>query len=404
MEKQAKKALIIGCGIGGAALALFLKRAGIEAEVYEARAEPEGFHLALASNGVAVLHELGLDRAVMAEGSAWTEGVTVTGKNRVLGTIATAGGGLKSVFIKRVPLGKIIADEAERQGITISRGKRLENIEVTGVGGVVATFQDGTQAHSDLLIGCDGAHSRTRQFVDPAFPSAVYSGLINGGGYTAGMVRTSAPETAYFVFCKRAFFGYHVSPTGYVYWFTNWPHEQEPARGAFERMTDAERREEMLSLYSGEMPIIREIIEKADESFPYFLSYTLPKQPSTWHRGPVALLGDAAHAISPSSGQGASMALEDAIVLAKCLRDIPDPERAFATYEHLRRERTTKTYDVGVRGDAGKHMVRPTQVWFRDLTAPIFLKLFANEKASAWIYSYRVEWEPTVEAVTDAAR
>ena len=107
-------------------------------------------------------------------------------------------------------------------------------------------------------------------------------------------------------------------------------------------MTDAERRQEMLSKYAGEMSIIREIIEKADETFPYFLSYTLPKQPSTWHRGPVVLIGDAAHAISPSSGQGASMALEDAMVLAKCLRDIADLEQALTTYEQLRRERTTK--------------------------------------------------------------
>ena len=92
------------------------------------------------------------------------------------------------------------------------------------------------------------------------------------------------------------------------------------------------------------------------------------------------------------------MALEDAVVLAKCLRDIPDLEQAFATYEHLRRERTTKIYALGVNGDRGKHMVRPVQVWFRDLMTPIFLKLFANEKASAWIYSYQVNWDEKVEA------
>ncbi len=398
MQNRSKKALIIGAGIGGTALALFLKRAGIEAEIYEAREKPEGYSLTLASNGLSVLQELGLDSAAMTEGSAVSNSITLTGKGKVLGKISMAGGGLKSVFIKRVPLGMIISDEAERQGITITRGKRLQNIEVTGQGGVVATFADGAQASGDLLIGCDGVHSQARHFVDPAFPGAVYTGLINSGGYTSGMNLSSPPETSYFVFCKRAFFGYHVSSTGYVYWFTNWPQEEEPAKGAFDGMTDAERRQQMLSKYSGELPIIQQIIQQADETFPYFLSYTLPKQPSTWYRGPVLLLGDAAHAISPSSGQGASMALEDAIVLAKCLRDIPKLEQAFATYEHLRRERTAKIYQLGVNGDRGKHMVRPMQVWFRDLTAPIFLKLFANEKASSWIYSYRVDWEMKVEA------
>lgn len=398
MQKQNKKALIIGAGIGGAALALFLKRAGIESEIYEAREKPEGFSLTLASNGVRVLQELGLDHTVMAEGSAVSNSITLTGKGKPLGEIAMAGDGLKSVFIKRVPLGMIISDEAERQGLKITRGKRLQNIEVTDQGGVVATFHDGTQARGDLLIGSDGVHSRTRQFVDPAFPGPIYTGLINSGGYTSGMKLTSAPETIQFVFGKRAFFGYHVSPTGYVYWFTNWPHEQEPARGEFDGMTDAQRRQEMLAKYAGELPIIKEIIEQADETFPYFLSYTLPKQPSIWHRGPVALLGDAAHAVSPSSGQGASMALEDAMVLAKCLRDIPDLEQAFTTYEHLRRERTMKIYKMGVNGDLGKHKVKPFDVWFRDLATPIFLKLFANEKASRWIYSYRVDWETPVTA------
>lgn len=404
MQKQQKKALIIGAGIGGAALALYLKRAGLEAEIYEAREKPEGFSLVLGSNGVRILHDLGLGQAVMTIGSALSDSVTMTGKGRVLGHIKMGGGGFKSVFIKRVSLNQIISDEVERQGIRINRGKKLQHVETTTQGGVLATFQDGTQARGDVLIGCDGVHSRTRQFVDPAFPSPVYTGLINCGGYTSGMKLSSPPETAHFIFGKRAFFGYHANPTtGFVYWFPNWAHEQEPAKGAFDGMTDGQRRQEMLALYTGELRIIQEIIQKADETFPYFLSYTLPKQPSTWHRGPVVLLGDAAHAISPSSGQGASMALEDAVVLAKCLRDIADLEQAFATYEHLRRERTTKIYELGVRGDAGKHMVQPFQVWLRDMMTPIFLKLFANEKASAWIYSYRVDWDRKVEAAGVAA-
>jgi 2-polyprenyl-6-methoxyphenol hydroxylase-like FAD-dependent oxidoreductase len=107
-------------------------------------------------------------------------------------------------------------------------------------------------------------------------------------------------------------------------------------------------------------------------------------------------MGDAAHAISTSSGQGASMALEDAIVLAKCLRDIPNVEEAFMAYEHMRRDRTTKMYEVGARGDSGKHLTRPMQQWFRDLTTPVFLKLFANPKTSDWMYTYRHDWETTI--------
>ena len=97
------------------------------------------------------------------------------------------------------------------------------------------------------------------------------------------------------------------------------------------------------------------------------------------------------------------MALEDAAVLARCLRDIPDLEQAFVTYEQLRRERTKKMFEVGERGDSGKFVTRPIQQWFRDLTTPIFLKLFANPKASDWMYSYRVDWDAPVPAHTPAS-
>jgi 2-polyprenyl-6-methoxyphenol hydroxylase-like FAD-dependent oxidoreductase len=167
LNHRKKKALIIGCGIAGPALALFLKRTGIEAEIYEARTSVEGFSLSLSSNGVAVLQELGLDGSVYAEGSDVSKWLMWNSKGKHLGGGVLAGGGLKSVFIKRVPLGKLLSDEAERQGIKIERGKKLQNIEVTSEGGVIATFKDGTSASGDLLIGSDGVHSRTRQIIDP---------------------------------------------------------------------------------------------------------------------------------------------------------------------------------------------------------------------------------------------
>ena len=61
-----------------------------------------------------------------------------------------------------------------------------------------------------------------------------------------------------------------------------------------------------------------------------------------WHRGRMVLVGDAAHAPSNSSGQGASLAIESAVQLARCLRDLPDSRRAFAAYERLRRTRVEK--------------------------------------------------------------
>lgn len=400
MNQQPRKAIIIGCGIAGPALALFLKQAGITAEIYEARTKPEGFSLSLSSNGVAVLKSLGLDSAVFAEGSPVASWTMSNEKGKHLGGGVLAGAGMKSAFIKRVPLGAILSEEAERQGITIIRGKRLERLDQLNTGSVVATFQDGACAHGDLLIGCDGVHSRTRQLVDPAFGGAVYTGLMNTGGYTSGVHIPSSPETIHFVFGKRAFFGYHVTRSGYIYWFVNYVQAEEPARRVSVAQTDEERKRRLLELFRDEQPFIREIIGAAEETFPDFPSYALPTQPTRWHKDSAVLLGDAVHAISSSSGQGASMALEDAVVLAKCLRDIPDLEQAFGTYEQLRRERTVKMFELGQRSDSGKFATGWLQQCFRNLTTPIFLKLFANPKASDWIYSYRVDWGAPMRAHT----
>ncbi|WP_369407182.1 FAD-dependent monooxygenase [Microtetraspora malaysiensis] len=66
----------------------------------------------------------------------------------------------------------------------------------------------------------------------------------------------------------------------------------------------------------------------------------MPDVPA-WHRGRMVLVGDAAHAPSSSSGQGASLAAESAVELARCLRDLPTAEEAFTAYERLRRPRVS---------------------------------------------------------------
>ena len=73
-----------------------------------------------------------------------------------------------------------------------------------------------------------------------------------------------------------------------------------------------------------------------------------------WHRGRLLVIGDAAHAPSPSSGQGASMALEDAVELARCLRDLPSVEEAFAAYDAVRRTRVEKVVAAGARSSSSK--------------------------------------------------
>jgi 2-polyprenyl-6-methoxyphenol hydroxylase-like FAD-dependent oxidoreductase len=92
------------------------------------------------------------------------------------------------------------------------------------------------------------------------------------------------------------------------------------------------------------------------------------------------------------------MAVEDALVFAKCLRDVPHTEGAFATYERLRRERVEKVVEYSRRIGQSKAINNPVARWLRDQIMPFALKHFANADSHAWLYAYHVDWDEKVAA------
>lgn len=111
---------------------------------------------------------------------------------------------------------------------------------------------------------------------------------------------------------------------------------------------------------------------------------------SPWFRGRAVLIGDAAHSSSPNAGQGASLAIEDAVTLARCLRDLETPERAFAAFDALRRERVERVVAYAARIGRTK-IPGPVGRRIRDLILPLALRYFAKPSAQAWIYDHRIE-------------
>ena len=402
MNKAARKALIIGCGVAGPVVALFLQRAGIEAEIYEARTESTdygGSFLNMACNGLGVLKTLGLDDQVSSQGSPIPRMIIWSGKGKRLGEVrngARAEVGAPSINIMRSSLHQVLQEEAERHGIKIAFGKKLQDLS-TSEQGVIATFADGTTAEGSFLVGCDGVRSRTLQLINPNAPTPQYTGLISTGGFAPHSSFPPTPDTMHFVFGKRAFFGYNISSSGELYWFVNFPQKAAPAKGDLDMIESEEWQERMLDLFREDLPLISEMIRATQSTIIGYPIYDISTQP-IWHHGSVVLVGDAIHAVSPNAGQGASLAVEDAIVLAKCLRDISNLEQAFATYERLRRARVERMVQHGRGAGQGKVMTNPIQVWFRDRLAPLFLKLFANPAALDWVYSYKVNWDEPVDA------
>ena len=115
-----------------------------------------------------------------------------------------------------------------------------------------------------------------------------------------------------------------------------------------------------------------------------------------WHSGRMVLVGDSAHAPSSSSGQGASLAAESAVQLARCLRDIPDVGAAFAAYEQLRRERVEKVAAQAAKTNNQKSF-GPIATTLMTLMMPVATRTFMKpEKMFGWQHRYRIDWDAPV--------
>jgi FAD-dependent urate hydroxylase len=396
---RAKKALIVGGGVAGPVAAMALRQAGIDSVVYEAYADGAdgaGAFLTFASNGLDALRTIDANHLVVAEGFPTPRMTIQNGTGKHLGDVPLGGtlpDGTVSQTLKRADLYRALRDEAVRRGAHVEYGKRLVDAETTP-DGVTARFEDGTEAVGDLLIGADGIHSRTRRIIDPSAPGARYVPVLNIGGYARDVTVQAEPGTFRMVFGKRAFFGYAVHPSGEIWWFANPPCADEPTRAELAAIGTEQWREMLIDLFAGDASPALEIIRSTPGKLAGWATYDLPSVP-TWHKGSLVIIGDAAHATAPSSGQGASMAIEDAVVLARCLRDLPDTGQAFAAYERLRRARVERIVAHGARTSNSK-AAGPVGRVLRDLMMPFILKRVARGESLAWMHDYHIDWDAKV--------
>jgi FAD-dependent urate hydroxylase len=397
---RAKRALIVGGGVAGPVAAMALQQAGIDPVIYEAHAggaDDAGAFLTFASNGLDALRAIDAQNLVMDKGFPTPRMEIQSGTGKHLGVVPNGGTlpeGMVSQTLKRADLYLALRDEALRRGASVEYGKRLVAAGITPDGGVVARFEEGTEAEGDLLIGADGIHSRTRRIIDPAAPGARYIPVLNIGGYASNIRVPAEPGTFRMIFGKRAFFGYAVHPSGEIWWFANPPRADEPSKAELAAISTEQWREILIDLFAGDDTPAVDIIRATPGDLSGWATYDLPSVP-TWHRGPMVIIGDAAHATAPSSGQGASMAIEDAVVLARCLRDLPDIRRAFAAYEKLRRGRVERIVAHGARTSNSK-AAGPVGRVLRDLMMPAILKRVANGGSLAWMHDYHIDWNEKV--------
>ncbi|MFE7289505.1 FAD-dependent monooxygenase [Streptomyces noursei] len=389
-----RTALVIGGGVAGPVVALALRKAGITATVHEAyptAADGIGAWLGLAPNGLAALATVGADAAVRAAGQPVPGVVMADGAGRQLTRFDGFPELPATMTMPRDRLFRALTDHAVAEGVRFAYGKRLVGAEETA-DGVTARFADGTTATADLLIGADGIRSTVRTLIDPAAPAPEYGGVLSFGGFAAADSGVEAdvevaPGTMYFAF-GRAFMGYWRGPDGRLIWFAGLPTDNPPSQQELARVPAAEWLDRLHALYTGHVPGERLLRHTAPDAL--MVVGRMERMPSVphWHRGRMVLVGDAVHAPSSSSGQGASLAIESAVELARCLRDRPTYGEAFAAYEALRRPRVEAI---------GQSAAAVNEVKAGKSAAPV-PAFPAPEEMFRALHFHRIDWAATVPA------
>jgi FAD-dependent urate hydroxylase len=389
-----RTAMVIGAGIAGAASAIALTKAGIRTTVYEARddgADTTGIMLNLAPNGFNALRALDAADAVTSLGFE-TPGITLRNhRGRILGTTTTGatGAGTVARTMRRADLTAALQAEAVARGVRIERSWRLRTIH-ENTDSVAAEFAGGRSAEADILVGADGVHSTVRSELDPQAPPPTYSGLITTGGYARGVPVPTRTGSYEMIFGKRAFFGYATAPDGEVWWFVNLPYRPEPQRREVEAVPEARWRKRFAEVFVDDSGPALDLIAATADFAPMTPIHSMPSVPR-WHSRRVVLVGDAAHAPSPTSGQGASLSIEDAATLALSLLEADTAATGFARYEKTRRPRVERIVRAAARMNNNKAPGAVGRV-LRDAMLPTVLKLATNSKASRAIHEHHVEW------------
>jgi FAD-dependent urate hydroxylase len=403
-----RTAIVAGGGLAGPAAAMALRMAGVEATVYEARAEGapvRGGGFNIATNGLAALAALGALEATAGLGLPAGRLAFYGRGGRPLGTVTTGlpgPGEQDTTSFKRADLFAAVQAEAARRGIVTEYGKRLTTLERDGRT-VTAVFADGTTATGDILVGADGIHSAVRPAIDPAAPVPRYTGLVSFGGFAPNPGLVPEPGLWKMAFGRRAFFGWFVPDDQQAWWFVSMPSDRPLTRDQIlDDGLDAWSKK-LAGLFEGENVPAAQIIEAQGEDIIVVgAEHDLPEV-GTWHKDRVIIIGDAAHAASTSSGQGASMALEDAVTLGRCVRDCPEPQEAFRAYERLRRDRNAKVVALGAKTASAKAAGPAAAIW-RDAMMRFGFRFFVKPESAAWLLRHRIQWDQPVTFDRDPLR
>ena len=338
---------IIGGGIGGLTAALTLRQFGFQPEAFEQAPEllEVGAAIAVWPNAMRILKRLGLgdeilERAGTIEQVNWLD---PTGK--LINASRLPKSDTPAVALQRADLQTALLRAWPSPAIHL--GKVFQNFQQEQKF-IHASFADGSTIDCDLLIGCDGLHSHVRrQILDDLLP--VFRGYTVWRGTTQSLPSQLDPTTAIEIHGSGKRFG--TGPVGLnrIGWWATANETLARERhvndisslDARAESQPLDNQRDLLTQFAGWCAPVLELIEGTPGASIVKTAVFDRRATSKWGQGRATLLGDAVHPTTPNLGQGGCMAIEDAVILARCLRKYDPGEAGLRAYEKLRYARTT---------------------------------------------------------------
>lgn len=341
------KVLIIGGGIGGLSAAIALHQRSIDVEIVELHKRWKIYHVGIIvqSNFVRALAEVGVGKEAVDAGFAYkgwrfldnsgneiarNEGVSTAG-SEFPADLGLARPALHNVLIKRVTELEIPL----RQGVTfraIDQEADRVNVE----------FTDGTTSSYDVVIGADGAYSKVRDLLFDGRYKPTFTGQ---GVWRYNLPRPKDLEfaDAYISDPTRAIGAVPLTKDTMYIFITM----SEPGNPRFPAESMAAEMRKRLEGYGGKLAeFARQIV---DPELVVYRPLEVCVLPRPWHKGRVVLIGDAAHSGTPHLGQGAAMAVEDAVVLAEELDKVGSIEERLREFTDRRFSRAKYIADMSIQ-------------------------------------------------------
>lgn len=345
---------ICGGGVGGLSAALALRKAGHAVTVFEQAAHfgRVGADINLTPNVVRALDGLGVGDALRETAARptfrisrnWDSGAETS--RLEMADAAQTRYGAPQLTIHRADLIAALAAQLPAEALRL--GQRPLRVEALDTG-VSVSCADGTESRFDALIGADGIHSMVRQaLLGDEHPT--FTGIVSYRAVVP-VERLSGVETGAFVkwwgpSADRQIVTFPLNRGRDLFVFAttaqaDWTHESWTTPGDVQALRAA---------YADFHPEARAVLEACDSVLASAL-YVRDPLPF-WTRGAIALLGDACHPMMPFMAQGAGMAIEDAVVLARVLADVDvtGVAAALQRYENARLARTARV-QIGSRGN-----------------------------------------------------